>query len=252
VWAAWPQSVAHQQHVQWEMLDILGLYPEETQGKYVINKNKMLYPILLAILLFNSLSTIKENKGKSKFYKDVNIYSLKGIEEVRPANYPNVEIVDSANHRILIYHINDNKSFDRDYHREQNLWICNIFEKDDTGNIYTKRVIYPDKLVEYSYTDTLRNKVFDVGILIKDTMKYFKPIKAYNRKLTLSDAMEIKEKVPYTFKYWYKKAGKIVRFITESNDPYDKGPMVNCYLNKNRSFFWWYETQPYLDTIPCK
>jgi hypothetical protein len=212
----------------------------------------MLYPILLAILFFNSLSTIKENKGKSKFYKDVNIYSLKGIEEVRPANYPNVEIVDSANHRILIYHINNNESFDRDYHREQKSWICNMFEKDDTANLYTKRVIYPDKLVEYTYTDTLRNWVYDVGILLKDTMKYYKPLKVYNRKLTLADVLEIKENVPYYVKYWYEKTGNIVRFFTKFNNPYYNSPVVNCHPRKDRSFFWWYETQYYWPLIPCK
>jgi hypothetical protein len=216
--------------------------------------NVMTYRFFVFFLLLNSCASFSEKRIKSKYFKDLDIYTLKGVNEVKYADYPNIEIADSANHRILIYHIDSIVYFQRDYRREENKWILNLFQKDDTTNIFTTRIIYPNKLVEFSYTDTILNKIYDVGFLIKDTMKYFRPETSYNRRFTISDISSIESKTSYSVRFWFDTNGKNVRLFKEFGQIKNESniPITFCYPFRNRSFFWWFEMQYSLSSIPCQ
>ncbi|MFL5788321.1 MAG: hypothetical protein ACJ748_09725, partial [Flavisolibacter sp.] len=91
----------------------------------------MKFRILLIMLIsINCNSSNKDNSKKPKYFKDVNIYTLKGIDEISSTNYPNIEIGDSLNYRILKYNYSFNNFFRRIYRKESNSWVCNIFVKD--------------------------------------------------------------------------------------------------------------------------
>ncbi|MFL5788007.1 MAG: hypothetical protein ACJ748_08140 [Flavisolibacter sp.] len=215
----------------------------------------MLFRVLLIALLFQCCNSYKK-KGiaYSKFFKDVKIYSLEGIGEVRSNIFPNIEIVDSSNYRILKYHMNNKMFITRAYHKEKNLWVCHIFEKSDTANLYTTRIIYPDKLIELTYTDTVKHKIYDVGILLKDTMVYFRTSTSYNRKLTFKDILDIKSNNAFSIKFWYDTSGKFIKFFKSYNDLPNglEKPLTFCYPKNNKSFFWWYESYYFQESIPCK
>lgn len=115
----------------------------------------------------------------------------------------------------MIYHIDSISFFKRDYHKEGNEWSLNFKERDDTTNIYTKRIIYPNKVVEFSYTDTILNNLYDVGVLIKDTMSYFRPKAVNNRKLSISDIPSIELKTPYTVRFWFDTIERKVKIFKE-------------------------------------
>ena len=74
----------------------------------------MNYRFILIIVLLNGC-TFSPKTIKSRFFADLDIYSLKGINEVAPNEYPNIEIADSQNSRMLTYHIDDSNFIQRNY-----------------------------------------------------------------------------------------------------------------------------------------
>lgn len=212
----------------------------------------MICRFILIIILLNGC-TSNQKKIKSRFFADVDIYSLKGLNEVGPDEYPNIEIADSENCRMLTYHIDDSNFIQRNYTKDGENWVLNFFEKDDTTNIYTTRIVYPKGLVELSYTDTTNNRIYDVGILIKDTMLYYWPKNDYYRKLNLEEIKNIITYDSLKIKFWFDTTGKSIQINKSFYPQIDKSDtaIITCYPKNNRSFFWWYETQYYQSSIPC-
>jgi hypothetical protein len=210
--------------------------------------------IFILILVFVSCNiSKKENNSDSKFYFDLNIYSLQGVSEANSGIFPNIEIRDSNNQRTIIYHMDSINTLRRIYKKEQDAWVCNFSEKGDTTPLYTTRKIYPNALIDYSYTDTINYKPYDIGILRKDTMKYFRPGVEFQKNLTYEDALTIERIKEVFVKFWYEKKDLKVSMYTKFTEPKTSlnTPVVYCYPTNNRSFFWWYETSHYLKEIPC-
>ena len=212
----------------------------------------MNYRFILIIVLLNGC-TFSPKTIKSRFFADLDIYSLKGINEVAPNEYPNIQIADSQNSRMLTYHIDDSNFIQRNYTKVGESWVLNFFEKDDTTNIYTTRIVYPKGLVEFSYTDTSNYLIYDVGVLIRDTMKYYWPKNNYKRKLNLEDIKSIIAHDSLKIKFWFDTTGKNIQVNKLFYPQIDKSdtPIITCYPKNNQSFFWWYETQYYQSSIPC-
>lgn len=213
----------------------------------------MIYPFILSIFLLAGCASSNQKAIESNFFDDINIYSLKGLNNVAHDSYPNIEIVDSGNCRVLKYHISDSNFLQRTYAKDGDNWVLNFFEKDDTTNIYTTRIIYPGGLVEFSYTDSSHSKIYDVGVLIKDTMLYYRPQIAYNRKLNLEDLKTVLKHSSLKVKFWADTTNKSIRINKLIYDQIEQSgtSIITCYPKNNQSFFWWYETQYYQSSTKC-
>lgn len=214
----------------------------------------MVYQFFIVIVFFVSgCNSFSPQKTKARFFYDVDIYSLSGINEVDPGDYPNVEIVDSGTYRMLIYHIDSNNYIERNYIRDSNKWVLHFYERDDTTDIYTTRIITSNEVVEFSYSDTNNYQIYDFGILRADSMIYYLPVLDLKRKLILDDLTLIKNNAQYKVKFWFEANGESVQFYKLFYDPqnFHNDPIKVCYSSDRRSFFWWYETQDFFTQIPC-
>jgi hypothetical protein len=212
----------------------------------------MNYLFLSLVVFFISCSSHKQQTLRSKYFMDIDIYSLRGLNEVSPTEYPNIEIADSGEYRLLKYHIEKNNFIQRKYKWDEDKWILNFFEKDDTTNIYTTRIIYPTQLIEISYTDTSDYHLYDIGVLKKDTMEYFIANKTYDRKLSIWDIPLVQKQAQRKVKFWVDTSKNYVQLIKDFNQQQGFEPkIVICFPKLKRSFFWWFETQYNFSSVPC-
>jgi hypothetical protein len=180
-------------------------------------------------------------------------FTLEGINEVKADDFPNIEVIDSAGVRILRYHIDQKISFVRVYHRRNENWTTSFQYKDDTATIYTNRIIYQDKCLEFSYIDTVSYRVFDVGILESDSMTFYNAEKPLFLKPVPENFEKVKQNSMYQTTYTYDTSGNFAKIIkrTAVRDNRDINYYIKCYPKNGRSLFWWIESQDFVKSLDC-
>ncbi|PZR23847.1 MAG: hypothetical protein DI535_23165 [Citrobacter freundii] len=214
--------------------------------------NKTLFISLFVPLLFYSCKERHQHSTAS--FLDVDILTLKGIGMLKGNEYPNIEITDLDSLKTLTYHVDESHSFVRTYRHEGECWVTDFQYKDDTAIIYTKRVIYPKVLVEYSYTDSIKHQLLDVGVLVKDTMTFYQPKRRFGIPSQLGSIDRVKRDIASEIIYRYDTIGISARIIKQIKmDKLELSDVgTKCFAKNGRSFFWWLEFQDYIKEMPCR
>jgi hypothetical protein len=207
---------------------------------------------ILILALFLSCTEVGKKEKTVKYFKDVDIFTLQGKGETSRSDYPNVEISDSSNFRILIYN-SGNKTIRRVYVDSGTFWGTRLSEQDDTGSIYTIRHNYPNQVVEFSYSDTNSFLVYDIGVLDGDKMVYYHPDRRLFGKPSLDLIDSAIKHCGYEIIFYIEPMGKDMKFVKETyiKGVADRDTFNQCYAVTDKSFFWYKEIKDLLNSKKC-
>lgn len=188
----------------------------------------------------------------ANFFEDIDIRTLKGIGETKSDQYPNIEVLDSSTFRVLTYHIDSKRYVRRLYERKNDYWETSFFTHGDTADIHTVRLIYPDKYLEYSYSDLSAKKIFDVGVLKGNRMEYYNPRKAVYLEPSPANLDSIIALSSHKVSFTFDTTNSIMKMTREFKDNDIVGSDTWCYPKIRKSIFWWLEARDYIDTLTCQ
>ena len=214
---------------------------------------------LFVIISCNNANNSLKHKPvmKNKYYKDINIYKLEGINEMSEISYPCIEIGQSNEKKIITYHINKERNSTDEYtHIDGGGWLSRSESKGDTtAMIYIYQFILPNKVLQFNYSDKNSYKILDASVISDNKETIYFPEKSLivEPKIQNFDTIEAKAESIYVNEIIIKNS--ILTEISKKTDK--KGELIHshfkCFETKNHySYIWWTYFGFYLKETECK
>jgi hypothetical protein len=232
-------------------------------AEYIIhNKNKNMINIIfiLSIFLVSCTNSSRENdvdsvKAISKYYKDINIYKLEGIDELNELEYPCIEIKSLNKAKIITYHTNKQIRSTQEYVRSDSFWLSRWQAKGDTSMIYSYEFVLPDKVLAYNYVNTVTYKLMDVTLISNNKEIAYEPIGDFKVSPEIQNFNMVIENSKISYINEIKEDSSTFTVRTVKSD--QRGKIVSdrttCFEPKKCSYFWWtYFGLSYLKKVSCK
>jgi len=203
----------------------------------------------------------KKSMGTSKFYDDINLFTLSGVNELSQSdlNYPYIEIDKSKNDTVLLkYHATKEVIYTENYINQGEAWASVHFVNEGIDTTYFYKIIFKDKIVRLRYRGNPEGSSYELMTLSIMDKSYKEVSHSFTEGLKVQPTTNINQLL----------ANKIVRHgytdysiagekLTVSNKIYDdinKRIVLEektCYKIGKHSFFWWDYFGPLTTKTEC-
>lgn len=120
---------------------------------------------VLFLFLVTSSCHMGSKELETEFFEDIDINKLQGVQKLSEPVYPCISIQKSTDSALVTYHKTAFKKQSFTYINKGNYWLGGFTEKGDTANFYTYQLLFPEQVLEISYSDTQRLHPYYLGVL---------------------------------------------------------------------------------------
>ncbi|MGV3540146.1 MAG: hypothetical protein ACO1OQ_10055 [Rufibacter sp.] len=202
----------------------------------------------------------KDKEDDVKYYKDVDLYTMKGVGEVAPMkfaspfnSYPYIEMVRSGKSLKLSYVYDDASVYTQNYNKlVDSLWVS-IKRIEEGETYYLYEYIKNKEILELEYIGNPEERDFYLTSIainsnFKRTVWYFekgliKKVPSANFKDYPFEKAKLIEISTVTIK------DGVLKLIKKRSDKMEEEEI--CYKVGNLSYFWWATIGYRLEKIEC-
>jgi hypothetical protein len=230
-----------------------------------INRMNIFFAAFLSIVSLscsNGPSNEKVNyMDTSKFYDDVNLFALAGVNELRQSelNYPYIEINKSKNNTVLLkYHATKKVVYTENYVSQGDTWASFHFVNEGVDTTYFYKFVFKDKIVRLRYKGNPEGSSYELMTLSIMDSSYKEISYSFAEGLKVKPTNDVNKLLTHkVVRHGYTNYSIADGKLTVSNKIFDDISKktileeMTCYKIGKHSFFWWDYFGPLTTKIVC-
>lgn len=223
----------------------------------------MFFVALLSIVGISCSSHINEKKGgmdSSKFYDDINLFTLSGVNELNEddLNYPYIEINQSMNNTVLKYHASKEVVHTENYVDKGKEWLSIHFVDEGIDTTYFYKFILNNKIISLRYKGNPEGSLYELMTLSLLDGNYKEVSYSFSEGFKVKPTSNVSELLTNkVIRHGAINYSIVDGVLTVHNNIFDdilKKVIIKekvCYQIGMHSLFWWEYFGPLVPKVVC-